>query len=147
MECKFSKQRIRDYSIVTLDRQGIPMSNHFKYLESIIQKDEEINSDVNHKIQAGWLKWRSATGVLCDCDIPLWLKGKFYRTAIRPALLYATEYWAIKRLHAQKISVAEMCMLRWMYGNTRRDKVRNEDIHTKIDVAPIEEKMRENRLR
>ena len=31
----------------------------------------------------------------------------------------------------------------WMCGNTRRDKVRNEDIHAKISVAPIEEKMRE----
>ena len=38
-------------------------------------------------------------------------------------------------------------MLRWMCDNTRRDKVRNENIHTKIDVASIEEKMRENRLR
>ena len=28
-----------------------------------------------------------------------------------------------------------------------RDKVRHEDIHTKIGVTPIEEKMRENRLR
>ena len=66
------------------------MSSHFKYLGSIIQKDGEINSDVNHKIQAGWLKWRSSTGVLCDRNIPLWLKGKFYWTAIRPALLYDT---------------------------------------------------------
>jgi len=71
MECKFSKQRIRDYSIVRLDGQEIPTSNHFKYLGSIIQKDGEIDSDVNHRIQAGWLKWRSATGVLCDRNIPL----------------------------------------------------------------------------
>ena len=34
-----------------------------------------------------------------------------------------------------------------MCGNTRRDKVRNEDIRIKIGVASIEEKMRENRLR
>ena len=38
-------------------------------------------------------------------------------------------------------------MLRWMCGNTRRDKMRNEDTRTKIGVASIEEKMRENRLR
>ena len=56
MECKFSKQEIRDYNIVTLDVQGIPMSSNFKYLGSIIQKNGKINSDVNHKIQAGWLK-------------------------------------------------------------------------------------------
>ena len=38
-------------------------------------------------------------------------------------------------------------MLYWMCGNIRRDKVRNEDIRTKIGVASIKEKMRENRLR
>ena len=37
-------------------------------------------------------------------------------------------------------------MLRWMCGNTRRDKVRNENIRTKIGVASIKEKI-ENRLR
>ena len=123
------------------------MSNHFKYLGAFIQKDGEINSDANHRIQAGWLKWRSATRILCDCNIPLWLKENFYRIAIRPALLYDTECWAIKRYHAQKMSVTEMRMLRWMCGNTRRDKVRNENIRTKIGVASIEKKMRENCLR
>ena len=39
-----------------------------------------------------------------------------------------------------------MRILRWMCDNTR-DKVRNEDIRTKIGVASIEEKMRENCLR
>jgi len=71
MECKFSKQGIRDYSIVTLNGQEIPMSSHFKYLGFIIRKDGKINSNVNHIIQAGWLKWRSATRVLCDRNILL----------------------------------------------------------------------------
>jgi len=53
MECKFSKQGIEDYSIVILDGQKIPMSSHFKYLGSIIQKDGGINSDINHRIQTG----------------------------------------------------------------------------------------------
>ena len=92
---------------MTLDGEEIPMSSHFKYLGSIIQKNGEIDSDINHRIQADWLKWRSATGALCDRNILLWLKEKFYRTAIRPALLYVTECWAIKRYHAQKMSVAD----------------------------------------
>ena len=33
-----------------------------------------------------------------------------------------------------------------MCGNTKRDKVRNEDIRTKKGAASIEEKMRENHL-
>jgi len=39
-----------------------------------------------------------------------------------------------------------MCMLHWMCGSMRRDKVRNEDIRTKIGIASIKEKVRENRL-
>ena len=46
-----------------------------------------------------------------------------------------------------EMSVAEMRMLHWMCGNTKRDKMRNEDIRTKIGVAFIEAKMRENCLR
>ena len=38
-------------------------------------------------------------------------------------------------------------MLRWMCGKTRMDKVRNEDIRNLVGVAPIEDKMREHRLR
>ncbi|KAM2694147.1 hypothetical protein EV2_008244 [Malus domestica] len=71
----------------------------------------------------------------------------FYRTTIRPAMLYGTECWAVKHQHVHKMGVAEMRMLRWMCGHTRKDKIRNEDIRGKVGVAEIEGKMRENRLR
>jgi len=65
----------------------IPQVTWFKYLGSIVQNDGEIEADISHRIQTGWLKWRSASDVLCDKKVPLKLKGKFYRTAVRPALL------------------------------------------------------------
>ncbi|KAM1321281.1 hypothetical protein ACFX1X_014537 [Malus domestica] len=74
------------------------------------------------------MKWKSASGGLCDRRRPLKLKGKFYRTAIRPAMLYGTKCWAVKHQHVHKMGVAEMRMLRWMCGHTRKDKIRNEDI-------------------
>ena len=79
--------------------------------------------------------------------MPSKLKGKFYRTVIRPAMLYGTECWAAKGEHEHKLSVAEMKMLRWMSGHTRLDKIRNEDIRERVGVAPIVEKMVESRLR
>jgi hypothetical protein len=88
-----------------------------------------------------------ASGVLCDPRVPLKLKDKFYRTAIQPAMLYGAECWPTKRRHVQQLSVAEMRMLRWICGNTRRDRVRNDDIRERLGVASVEEKLMQHRLR
>jgi hypothetical protein len=38
-------------------------------------------------------------------------------------------------------------MLRWICGNTRRDQVRNDDIHERLGVTPVEEKLVQHLLR
>nr|XP_033511396.1 uncharacterized protein LOC117276177 [Nicotiana tomentosiformis] len=62
-------------------------------------------------------------------------------------MLYGAEYWPVKNSHVRGMKVAEMRMLRWICGHTRRDKIKNEVIRDKAGVAPVEEKMRELRLR
>ena len=119
----------------------------FRYLGSILHKDGDIDEDVNHQIKVRWMKWRQASGIICDKRVPQKLKGKFYRTAVRPAMLYGAECWPTKRRHVQQLGVAEMRMLRWMCGHTRKDRVRNDDIRDRVGVAPIEEKLVQHRLR
>jgi hypothetical protein len=127
MKCDFSAMGYEDGD-VSLDGQVVPKKDTFRYLGSILQKEGDIDEDASHRIKVGWLKWRQAAGVLCDPRMPHKLKGKFYRTAIRPAMLYGAEYWPTKRRHVQQLSVAEIRMLRWICGHTRRDRVRNDDI-------------------
>ena len=38
-------------------------------------------------------------------------------------------------------------MLRWICGHTRMDRVRNDDICDRLELAPIEEKLVQHRLR
>jgi len=85
--------------------------------------------------------------VLCDKRMPVRLKGKVYRTVVRPVILYDSECWPIKKTQVQRLMVAEMRMIRWMYGYTRMDKIENEVIRDLVKVTPIEDKMRETRLR
>jgi hypothetical protein len=147
LECKFSAAMDEEGREVRLAPQPIPKTESFKYLGSIIQSSGDIDDDVTHRIGAAWLKWRLASGVLCDKKVPPKLKGKFYRMVVRPALLYGVECWPVKNSHVQKMHVAEMRMLRWMCGHTRSDKIRNEVIREKVRVASVVDKMREARLR
>jgi hypothetical protein len=67
----------------------------------MLQKDVDIDEDLSHRIKADRLKWRQASGVLCDPRVSLKLKCKFYRTAICPTILYGAEWWPTKRQHVQ----------------------------------------------
>ena len=57
----------------------------------MLQTDGNIDEDISHRIKAGWIKWHQTSSVLCDKRIPHKLKGKFYRTTVRPAMLYGAE--------------------------------------------------------
>ena len=50
------KGRNNEQGVITLDGQKIPVTECFKYLGSVIQKDKEIDGDVNHRVKADWLK-------------------------------------------------------------------------------------------
>jgi hypothetical protein len=96
MKCDFSSTT-QEEGDVRLDGQVVPKKDTLHYLGSMLQKNGNIDEDVSHRIKAGWLKCRRASGVLCDPRVPLKLKDKFYRTVIRPAMLYGAECWPTKR--------------------------------------------------
>jgi hypothetical protein len=136
MKCDFSATT-QEEGDVKLNGQVVPKIDTFHYLGSMLQKNGDIDEDISHKIKVGWLKWRQASDVLCDPRVPLKLKGKFYRTAIRPAMLYGAKCWPTKRRHVQ-LSVTEIRMLRWICGHKRRDRIQNDDIRERLEVTPVE---------
>ncbi|XP_016566975.1 uncharacterized protein LOC107865153 [Capsicum annuum] len=126
-----------------MDSQVVCKRDSFKYLGFIIQENREIDEDVSHRTGAGWMKWKLASGFLCDKNVPLKLKGKFYRVVVRPTMLYGAKYWPTKNSQIQKLKVAEMMMLCWMYNFTRGNRVRNITIREKVGVTSIDDKMQE----
>jgi hypothetical protein len=55
MRCDFSMTR-HEEGDVSLDGQVVSKKDTFRYLWSMLQKDEDIDKDVRHRISAGWLK-------------------------------------------------------------------------------------------
>ncbi|GKE23314.1 ataxia telangiectasia mutated family protein [Tanacetum coccineum] len=139
MRCDFNRNENdqNEEAVIRIGEHILEPKESFRYLGSVIHKSGRIEDDVTHRIQAGWLKWRAATGILCDKNVPLKLKGKFYRVAIRPAML----------VQANRMEVAEMRMLRWTCGKTLLDMIPNGAFRRNLQVATIVNKMREGRLR
>ena len=85
--------------------------------------------------------------MICDRRVPARLKGKVYKVAVRPAMLYGLETVALAKRQEAEMEVAELKMLRFSLGVTRMDKIRNEYIRGTAQVGKFGEKTREARLR
>jgi hypothetical protein len=51
----------------------------------------DLDDEVEKSIQAGWMKWKTLSGVLCDKRLSERIKGKVFKVAIRPAITYSAE--------------------------------------------------------
>ena len=65
MRCDFGGV-VQEKDDVSLEGQVIPKKDTFRYLGSMLQRDRDIDADVSHRIKAGWIKWRQASGILYD---------------------------------------------------------------------------------
>ena len=132
----------------TVNMQGeeVAKVEDFKYLGSTLQSNGECGREVKKRVQAGWNEWRRMSGVICDRRVPARVKGKMYKVAVRPGMLYGLETVALTKRQEAVMDVAELKMLLFSLGVTRMDKIRNEYIRGTLHVGKFGKKTREARL-
>jgi len=74
------------------------------------------------------LKTFDCVGCLCDKRAPVRQKLKFYRSLVRPAMMYGLKCWVVDRRTEQNMRVAEMKMLFWIIEVTIEDRKRNDHV-------------------
>ena len=74
------------------------------------------------------------------------LKSKLYKTVVRPAMVYGSECWALRKQEEQRLHTTEMKMLRWSQEKTRKDRIKNETIRGNAKVTPIISVLTQKRL-
>ena len=123
----------------------------FTYLGSTLAEDGELDAEavaeVTHRVPSGWNNWKRVSGVLCDSRMNVKIKGKVYRTVVRPALMYWAETLALTKAQENNLEGAEMRMLRWMCGVSKLDKIRNKRIRGTMNMGEITKKVQERRLK
>ena len=132
---------------VKVEDTKVPRVKEFNYLGSTVRESGSCEREVKKRVQAGWNGWRKVSGVICDRRLPARAKGKVYSTMVRPAMVYGLEMVAFTKKQAEEMEVAEMKMLRFAMGVTRKDKIKNEYIRGTVKVERLGMKLREGRLR
>ena len=87
------------------------------------------------------------SGVLCYRKLSARVKGKMYKSVVRPAMLYRMETMAVTEKQMEKIDVAELKVVRWALGVTRKGKIRNEYVRGTAKITKLGDKLRNARLR
>ena len=136
-----------DDETVKMEDTKVPRVKKFKYLGSTVQESSSCEREVKKRVQAGWNRWRRVSGVIWDRRLPARVKGKVYSSVVRPTMMYGLETVAVTKKQVREMEVAEMKMLRFAMGVTRKDKIRSEYIKSTVKVERLGMKMREGRLR
>ena len=100
----------------------VPRVKEFKYLEST-QESGGCEREVKKRVQAGRNRWRKVSGVICNRRLPARVKGKVYSSVVRPAMMYGLATMAVTKKQVKEMEVAEMKMLRFAMGVTKKDKI------------------------
>ena len=136
-----------DKKIVKMEDTKVPQIKEFKYLGSTVQESGSCEREIKRRVQARWNEWKKVSGVICDRRLSARVKGKVYSLVVRPAMMYGLETVAITKKQVEEMEVAEMKMLRFAMGVTRKDMKRNEYIKSTVKVERLGIKMREGRMR
>ena len=141
------KNRRNNNKTVKMEDTKVPRVKAFKHLGSTVQESGSCERELKKRVKAGWNGWRKVSGVICDRRLPARVKGKVYSSLVRPAIMYELETVAVTKKQVKEMEVAEMKMLRFAMGVTKKDKIRNEYIRGTVKVERLGMKMRESRLR
>ena len=112
-----------DDETVKMEDTKVPRVKEFKYLGSTVQESGGCEREVKKRVQAGWNGWRKVSGVICDKRLPARVKEKVCSSVVRPAMVYGLETVTVTKKQVKEMEVAEMKMLRFAMGVTRKDKI------------------------
>ena len=123
--------------VVELEGEPLPSVNRFKYLGSELDGSGGCGNDVDVRLIVAWSRCRHPSGVIFDKKVPVKLTSKLYKTVVRPAMVYGSECWALRKQEEQLLNTTEMKILRRSQGKTTKDRIKNETIREMAKGTPI----------
>ena len=80
-------------------------------------------------------------------SLKLKVRVHVYETRVRSAMLYGSETWAMKAEQEATFERIEMRMIRWMSGESLKEKKTSAELRARMGLKSVGEIVRGNRLR
>uniref|UniRef100_A0A914YME0 Reverse transcriptase domain-containing protein n=1 Tax=Panagrolaimus superbus TaxID=310955 RepID=A0A914YME0_9BILA len=100
-----------------LNNEEVEKVQDFIYLGQIIHwppKPERFKKEITRRISAGWNAFNKAKQLLISRRVPAEIKKKYFHQCVLPAMLYASETWALTKAEENRFAVAQRRMERRM---------------------------------
>ena len=108
---------------------NIEQVTQFKYLGSILNSDNTVNTEVESGINKASQVFRSLSRLVWyQRKIKVSTKLKLFKAVIIPTLLYGSETWNVLQCHIQRLQVFTNRCLRIITGTSLWDKLRNTQL-------------------
>jgi hypothetical protein len=122
----------------------IEQVNRLTYLESMVEKNGEIQNEINERI-------RKASQFYHLIRRTLWTKHKCKtptcQVYCKKIILYVARTWICTKTQENKMQAIEMTFFRAIMGKAKRDKIRNVHITEKLRMQDIQKQIEKNTSR
>src|SRR5664279_1059535 len=133
---------------IHVDGQPLSQTGNVVYLGGTISSKDGPEYDVSRRIGLARGIFQNLSPVWTSKEISKPTKLRVYETLVLTVLLYNSETWMLREAQKHRLRVMEMAFLRKIEGITRRDRIRNEEIYSRLSYQMnVEQRIEQRRFR
>lgn len=125
---------------ILLNNISIEDVTEFVYLGRLLTMTNDLMPELRRRRRAGWAAFGTIRHVM-EATRDANLKAHLFNSNVLPALSYASETWALTKVHENKIKVIQAALERRLVGltlwNQRRLNLHNEDVRNRSQVKDM----------
>ena len=122
---------------INLDGTPLEQVNRFKYLGVTLTPSNDSTSEIKSRLLLASTTLGTLQKVWSDKDKTLSTKLRLVNALIYPVLLYGSEIWTIKKNDMKKLEAFEMRCYRKILNINWKDKIRNEEVLSRISSCNL----------
>ena len=120
---------------ISIENTVLKQVDQFTYLGGVATSDASCGSDIKRRIGLATGASASLSTIWAAKEISKQTKIRVYQSLVLSILLYNSETWTLRETDKRRLLVFEMTVLRRILGITRRDRWRNQDVRSQLDLA------------